>query len=110
MSTQETLTCSVGGHSWSRPPTRGRKPSVCPDHRPSAEVKAPKPKPAKVAQPPRKVAVRVVEVTHRDVSNEQRNRDVRAARAVAAAEVIDRLENRLKAAGLHISQHRRGDH
>lgn len=29
---QETLICSVGGHSFTRERKRGRKPTICPDH------------------------------------------------------------------------------
>lgn len=36
----ETLVCAFDGHSWSREITRGKKPRLCPQHRPEAPERA----------------------------------------------------------------------
>jgi hypothetical protein len=39
----ETLTC-IHGHTWTRVPVRGRKPTTCPGHRSKGSETAPKPR------------------------------------------------------------------
>ncbi len=104
-----TLHCEVG-HDWQRPSQRGKPPRRCPKH---AEVK-----------PPRPVAVRVVHtegdadpypvdeyplVCYVDpdyVAPEPADPEaIRRANITRANHRIDKLENRLKLFGLHISQH-----
>lgn len=130
---REKLTCEIGPHTWTRKPTRGRKPTTCEKHRNSAKIQSStqetllcqvdggshnwtrdighgrKPKHCPEHTPERPAPASSVETTLpspdevSDVTDVKP--DVLAQRRRKAEERIENLELMLKARGQHISQH-----